>query len=366
MYFVVNRNDMLAKVADLAQSIKYCVNFLLKEQKAIGDDYLELLRVAESFAPPPMKSNEDKGQTGDSRQCRLILALMVASGAAGLILGNPLEDAACSALSIFKLCSNTKDMKKDISALMAHHISFPEAMKMVQTANDRKFVLLGSEISKRHDNVKAIRDVVENRFTTTSRALDQLTHSLNYFAHCVVHTKHFRNLVLKVEKYTSDLDLVYSHPQAYQSAFVSHRTNLYSVVSSLLPSYITPTFLTTNRLAENVHELTIEKINRGTKVTPAIQVGYEAKHYEAQIGLEVSIPASGTSAVLEIPMNTKSATLNILSAVPLYQPNEDGSAASLYQFRQDYLAIATDKSQYAEVGVASLQVFWHQQNQFLS
>ena len=54
-------------------------------------------------------------------------------------------------------------------------------------------------------------------------------------------------------------------------------------------------------------------------------------------------------------MNPKSATFNILRAITLYQPNEDGSTACLYQFRRDCLAIATDKSQYAELGVATLQ-----------
>ena len=39
----------------------------------------------------------------------------------------------------------------------------------------------------------------------------------------------------------------------------------------------------------------------------------------------------------------------------MYQPNEDVSIVSLYQFRHEYLAIATDISQYAELGVAKLQ-----------
>ena len=71
--------------------------------------------------------------------------------------------------------------------------------------------------------------------------------------------------------------------------------------------------------------------------------------------LEVSILASGISVVLGIPMNSKSAKFIIFRAIPLYQPNEDGSTASLYPFRHDYLAIATNISQYAELGVATLQ-----------
>ena len=87
---------MLAKLAGIAESIEYRVNLLLKEQKAIADDQFELLRVAESFAPLPSKQNEDKEQTGHSRQRRLIPAFMAASGAAGLILGNPLNMKRCS------------------------------------------------------------------------------------------------------------------------------------------------------------------------------------------------------------------------------------------------------------------------------
>ena len=47
----------------------------------------------------------------------------------------------------------------------------------------------------------------------------------------------------------------------------------------------------------------MEEVHRGTKLTPAIQVGYEATYYEVQIVLEVSILASGISVVLGKPMN---------------------------------------------------------------
>ena len=87
MYCVVNTNDVLAKLAGSAESIKYRVNYLLKEPKAIADDHLELLRVAESFSPSPTKPNEDKEQTGYSRPRWFIPALIAASGAGGQILG---------------------------------------------------------------------------------------------------------------------------------------------------------------------------------------------------------------------------------------------------------------------------------------
>ena len=54
-------------------------------------------------------------------------------------------------------------------------------------------------------------------------------------------------------------------------------------------------------------------------------------------------------------MVLKSAIFSVFRAIPLYQPNQVGSTASLYPFRPDYLAIATDISQCAEIGVATLQ-----------
>ena len=51
---------MLAKLAGLAETIEHRVNLVLKEQKNIADDHLELHRVAEFSAPLPTKSNEDK------------------------------------------------------------------------------------------------------------------------------------------------------------------------------------------------------------------------------------------------------------------------------------------------------------------
>ena len=144
------------------------------------------------------------------------------------------------------------------------------------------------------------------------------------------------------------MDLVYTYLKAYRPGFVSYRSNLYSAVSSLSSGYVTPNFLRPNRLAEIVHEFTMGEVHRGTKPTLAIQVSYKATYCEVEFVLQVSILASGIFVVLGTPMNSKSATFNILRAIPLYQPNEDSSIVSLYQFPHDYLAIATDKSQYVK------------------
>ena len=181
---------------------------------------------------------------------------------------------------------------------------FAESMKMVQTVNDRKFVLLGSETSMTQKNVNAFGDVVKNHLTATSEVIDQLFHSLNYFAHCAVHTKHFSNLVFKVENRTLYLDVVYTHLRFYQSAFVFCRSNLYSAVFSISSSYVAFVLSTPNCLAEIVPELSKEYFQRDTKLSPVMQVGYETTYYAVQTVLEVPILASDISVVLGKPMSS--------------------------------------------------------------
>ena len=87
----------------LRESIEYRVHLLAEERSAIAQDYAELLRVASSFAPPP---REPPSIGTPHHRRRLVPALMAASGVAGLVLGNPIRNAACKALSIFSLCSD--------------------------------------------------------------------------------------------------------------------------------------------------------------------------------------------------------------------------------------------------------------------
>ena len=104
-----------------------------------------------------------------------------------------------------------------------------------------------------------------------------------------------------------------------------------------------------------MQELAAEEFRKGSKLTPAIPSGFEAIYYELQIVLEVTMLPKGISFVLGIPMNSKSATYNVFQAEPLYQPNDDGKTASVYQFPKPYVAIATDNTNFAELAASTLQ-----------
>ena len=53
-------------------------------------------------------------------------------------------------------------------------------------------------------------------------------------------------------------------------------------------------------------------------------------------------------------MNSKSSTFGVYRTIPLHQPNEDGTTASVYYFSHEFVAIATDNSQYAELNATTL------------
>ena len=129
---------------------------------------------------------------------------------------------------------------------------------------------------------------------------------------------------------------------------------MYSAVSSFLSGFVPSSFLTPDQLAAVVKDLTEEEIRRGTKLTPAIQVGFEATFYEIGIVLEVTVLQEGLSNVLGIPMKCKISIFDIHRAIPLDQPNEDETTASVYRFANEIFAIATDNSQYDKLNGTTL------------
>ena len=72
---------------------------------------------------------------------------MAASGVAGLVLGNPIRNATCKALSIFSLCSDNSALKNNVRNLLQRQATFEKSHHRVQQANDENFFLLGREIA---------------------------------------------------------------------------------------------------------------------------------------------------------------------------------------------------------------------------
>ena len=237
--------------------------------------------------------------------------------------------------------------------LLQRQATFEKSLHRVQEANDEKFFLLRTEFADTQKSVEALRDVIDARLKATGEALRQLDSRLINMSNCMSIQCQFEIIVDKVHHYRSYSDLAYLQLKSYLASFVSYKTSMYSLVSSLSLGFVPPNFLTSDQLAAIVEDLTAEEIRRGTKLTPAIQIGFEATYYEVQILLKVTVLQETLSIVLGLPMNSKSLAFDVYRAIPLHQPNEDGTTASAYRFYHEFMAIATDNSQYAELSATT-------------
>ena len=108
------------------------LTILDKEIAEAKADRNRLLEVATSFLP---HQSMLAGITG-SRSRRAIGLIAAAAGAAGLILGDPVKDAECSALSIFSLCSDNTELEADVENLLKQQTVFQKTLDRVQNRND--------------------------------------------------------------------------------------------------------------------------------------------------------------------------------------------------------------------------------------
>ena len=322
--------------------------------KQIADpkpDRIRLVEFATSFLP---QQSPLAGSTG-SWSPRAIGLIAAAAGAARLIWGAPIKDAACSVLSIFSLCSDNTELEADIEKMLKQQTVFQKTLERVQTRNDENFFLLGNEIQETQESVAKITQVVNDNLQKLDVELRANKGVIFHLVDCNAHLAQTWNFYKQFQEYISYLNSLYTHIKSHRAAFNAYKIALFSTLSSLAADFVTPKFLLPVQLASIVKELANDKILRGTMLSPAIRVGHGAIYYAIQLVLEVTLLSIGISVVLGIPMNSKSSIFDFYRATSLHQPNADGATASLYQFPNSFLAISTDNTQFAELGASTLQ-----------
>ena len=327
------------------------LTILHKEIAKADKDRNRLVEIATSFLPQQSMLAGER----NNRSPRAIGLIAAAAGAVGLILGDPVKDAASPALSIFSFCSDNTEIEADVENMLKQQTVFQKTLERVQNRNDENFFLLGNEIKETQESVAKIAEVVNDNLRKLEAELREIKDVIAHLYDCNAHLAQTMNLYQQLQEFISYLNTLYTHVKSYCAAFHAHKIALFSTLSSLAAGYVTPKFLLPDQLASIVKELANDEILRGTKLSPAIRVGHEAIYYEIQLVLEVILLSSGLSGVLGIPMNSKSSTFDIYLATPLYQPNADGDTVSLYQFPSPFLAISTDNTQFAELGASTLQ-----------
>ena len=96
------------------------------------------------------------------RSKRFIGALAALAAGAGFILGDPLKETACTAVSILNLCDDTSSLSQDVDQILKTQEETKATLQLVQPTNDENFLLLGNEVRATQQNVKNLHDAVND------------------------------------------------------------------------------------------------------------------------------------------------------------------------------------------------------------
>ena len=341
----------------VTQQMDNMYKYLTQEVNEAQFELSILSNVAQSFFPPKSSSRTTRRRRSmdeeepHNRTRRLIGAVAALVAGTGFILGEPIKDAACNALSIFNLCDSTEELERELDQVTKQQKTQQKAFQTVQDQNNEKLALLRDEIRLTLESVEKIK---QDTYTHISYMPERI-YILEDAFRCFQFESAYRHFLQCSQLYLSQIGTLYTHFKAFRASFYAYRNNFFSIILSTATGHITPQFLLPTELAIIVQELAAEEFRKGSKLTPAIPPGFEAIYYELQIVLEVTMLPKGISFVLGIPMNSESATYNVFQAKPLYQPNDDGKTASVYQFSKPYVAIATDNTDFAELAASTLQ-----------
>ena len=186
-------NTCVERADELKEGLEYRLGLIGNEISAIAMDYTQLLRVDSSFALPPVENALSRSVHNQSR--RMAPALMAVSGVAGLFLGNPVQNAAGKALSIFSLCNVNRGLKNTVGTLMQQQKNLARNLRSVQESNDENFFLLGTEIAESQKSVHALRDVIDAHLNATGEAIRDLSSQFSLFHTCLSVQTHFELVV---------------------------------------------------------------------------------------------------------------------------------------------------------------------------
>ena len=233
----------------LTQQLENRINMVKKEMSASVKDQNGLSEITKSFLPQIHRTEE----TSVKRTRRFIGAIAAIGAGAGLILGDPIKDAECTALSIFNMCRDNSQLSRDIEAALDTQQQTLLTLQRVQAKNDDNFFVLRNEVKETQHNVKQIKDQVNEHLETLHARMRTIKIELIAYKECRrVEMVHLRFLQ-EIRNFISDLGTLYTHIKSYQAAFYAYKINLFSTISSLASGKITPQFHVPNAIADIVN-----------------------------------------------------------------------------------------------------------------
>ena len=212
------------------------VKLIKLEVKQATDEQDKLADVMKSFLP----KHYQRDVATLPRSKRFIGAIAALTAGAGLILGDLLKQAACTAVSIFNLCDDTNSLSQDVDQILKTQEETIATLQRVRSANDENFFLLGNEVRATQQNVKNLRDVVHDHLQVLHDRINGIHGDLIQHKECQRRQAQHSLFLQEFRSVISHLGTLYTHIKSYQAAFYAYKINLFSTTSSLASGQITP------------------------------------------------------------------------------------------------------------------------------
>ena len=182
-------------------------NHLQTENNEAQSEFNTLSTIAESFFPPasslvtPRQRRSIEEDEPHNRTRRLIGAVSALAAGTGFILGEPIKDAACNALSIFNLCDSTEDLERELDQVTKQQKTQQQAFQTVQDQNNEKLALLQDKIRLTQESVERIK---EDTYTHISYMLDRINNLEDAFR-CYQFESAYRHFLQSSQLYLSQI-----------------------------------------------------------------------------------------------------------------------------------------------------------------
>ena len=273
-----NNNTFNESHIPALQQMKNMYNHLKTEINEAQSELNTLSAIPESFFPPessPRTSRQRRSTAEEERHNRtrrLIGAVAALAAGTGFILGEPIKDVACNALSIFILGDSTEELERELDQVIKQQKTQQQAFQMVQDKNNEKLALLRDEIRLTQESVKQFKD---DTYTRISYMLERI-YTLEDAFRCYQFESAYRHFLQSSQLYLPQIGTLYTHFKAFRAALYTYRNNFSSIISSLATGHTTPQFLLPTQLASIVQELAAEEFRESSKMTLAIPSGFES------------------------------------------------------------------------------------------
>ena len=108
-----------------------------------------------------------------------------------------MKAATCSALSIFNLCTNNKQLDESVESSMFRQSQFRETLERVQIRNNKSFIVLSHEMEETQKRVQKVTEVVGSHFRGLEVVLKEIKGVL---AHLSLFNDHLTQSMLLLQQ----------------------------------------------------------------------------------------------------------------------------------------------------------------------